>query len=410
MAVDLFDIFSALKLSPRMVTKRLQANRRARQTDQEPPDQTPTNKKVPVRPMVDGTGSSPHELARFLASILKLLTGKSSSYNKNSYDFANKVAGVTVEPDDILVNLDVNSLYTNVPKGDSLDRAKRLLLADTTLSERRTQLTVFWRYVDDTFVVMKRDEVSEFYNYLNELSPHIKLSMEIELTSGTLAFLDCMTHKIGVKLKTTVFEKPTDTGTLLNYSSASITSSLFKCVRAPCTEEVDRTAAQIALKNKLRGSGYPSSLIRRQLRRVLVPVANPKREWLGTAIIPYKPGTWEVIRRILRTANIRVAFQTGSTLRFALMQLKDHFPTNRTRDCVYKIKCNDCTKEYTGQTAKEHHTRILGHKRKINRPPRNADEYRTLLKDSAVAEHALDTRYKIDFENVEVLRRGLRSS
>ncbi|KER19120.1 hypothetical protein T265_15652, partial [Opisthorchis viverrini] len=60
---------------------------------------------IPVRPIVNGKGSPPHELARFLAGILKPLTGKSSTYIKYSYDFANKVAGVTVEPDDILGSL-----------------------------------------------------------------------------------------------------------------------------------------------------------------------------------------------------------------------------------------------------------------------------------------------------------------
>ncbi|GAA51623.1 hypothetical protein CLF_106479 [Clonorchis sinensis] len=166
---------------------------------------------------------------------------------------------------------------------------------------------------------------------------------------------------------------------------------------ALCTEEADRTAAQIEVMNKLRGSGYPASLIRRQLRRVLVPVAKPKREWLGTAVITYKPGTSEIIRRILNTANIR-----------------DRLLANRTRDCVCKIKCNDCIKVYMGQTARELHTRIGEHKRKINRPPRNADEYQALIKDSAIAEHALDCariwNLDLNLENVEVFRRGLRST
>ncbi|GAA56608.1 hypothetical protein CLF_111206 [Clonorchis sinensis] len=174
---------------------------------------------------------------------------------------------------------------------------------------------------------------------------------------------------------------------------ASIASSMFKRVRALCTEEVDRIAAQIEVKDELRGSGYPASLIRRQLRRVLVLVAQPKREWLGTAVIPYKPGTSEIIRRILNTTNTR-----------------DRLLANRTRDCVYKIKCNDCTKLYIGQTAKELHTRVGEHRRKINSPPRNAYKYQVLPKDSAIAEHALDTGHKIDLENVEVLRRGLRST
>ncbi|GAA53154.1 hypothetical protein CLF_109643 [Clonorchis sinensis] len=49
-----------------------------------------------------GIGFPSHELARFLAGILKPLTGKSSNHIKNSYDFANKAVGVIVEPDDIL--------------------------------------------------------------------------------------------------------------------------------------------------------------------------------------------------------------------------------------------------------------------------------------------------------------------
>ncbi|KER24710.1 hypothetical protein T265_07706 [Opisthorchis viverrini] len=435
---------------------------------------------VPGRPIVDGLGSPPHELARFLAGILKPLIGKSSNYIKNSLDFANKLlkpltgkssnyiknlldfankaVGVTVEPDDILVSFDVKSLYTNVRKGDSLEIAKRLLLADTTLPER-TQLTVdeivegikaclnlthfvfdsvactqeqsiamgsrispvwanifveefeqralagfpylpkiFWRYVDATFAVMKRDKVSEFYNYLNELSPQIELSMEMGSALGW------------GELKTTVYEKPTNTGAVLNYSSpylksvyASIASSMFRPARALCTEEVDRTAIKIEVKSKLRGSGYPASLIKRQLRRVLVPVGKPTREWIGTAVIPYKPGTFEVIQIILNTPNIRVAFQRGKTLRCALLQSKDRLPANRTRDCVYKYKCNDFTK-----TVRELHIRVGKHSRKIKRPPRNADEYQALLKDSAFAEHALDTGHKIDLGNVEALRRGLR--
>ncbi|KER32248.1 LOW QUALITY PROTEIN: hypothetical protein T265_12828 [Opisthorchis viverrini] len=129
----------------------------------------------------------------------------------------------------------------------------------------------------------------------------------------------------------------------------------------------DRTAARIGVKNKLRGSGYPASLIRRQLRRVLVPVAKPNRAWIGTAVIPYIPGTSDVIPRILNTANIRL--YRGGTLRSALVQLKDLLPANRTRDCFYKIKCNDCTKVYIGQTVSELHIRVGGHSRKINTLP-----------------------------------------
>ncbi|GAA49024.1 hypothetical protein CLF_102391 [Clonorchis sinensis] len=132
--------------------------------------------------------------------------------------------------------------------------------------------------------------------------------------------------------------------------------------------------------------------------------------YLWTVTNPSGRGTSEIIQRILNTVNPRVAFQRGDTLRSTLGQLKDRISVNRTRYCVYKIKCNDCIKVYIGQTSKGIHTRIGQHKRKLNRPPRNADEYRTLLKDSAIAEHALDKRHKINLENVEVLGRGLLST
>ncbi|KER29147.1 hypothetical protein T265_04157 [Opisthorchis viverrini] len=224
---------------------------------------------------------------------------------------------------------------------------------------------VFWRYVDSTFVVIKWDKVNEFFQHLNTLDPHIKFSMELESTSGTLAFLDCMTHKSGGKLKPTVYRKSTDSSAVLNYSSAhpqavyaSIASAMFRRVRALCTEEVDRRAAQVEVKKRLQANGYPVGLIKRQLRRVVVPTPRRNKELIGTAVIPYKAGTSEVIRRVLNTANIR-----------------DRLPVDRTRNCVYKIKCHDCTKVYISQTARELHTRIGEHKRSINRPPRNAEEY-----------------------------------
>ncbi|GAA48528.1 hypothetical protein CLF_101717 [Clonorchis sinensis] len=224
-----------------------------------------------------------------------------------------------------------------------------------------------------------------------------------------------MTHKSGGKLKTTIYRKSTDSGAVLNYSSAhpkavyaSIISTMFRRVRALCTEEVDRKAVQPEVKKRLQDSGYPVSLIKRQLRRVLVPTPRPNKEWIGTAVIPYKTGTSEVIRRTLNTANSRVAFQKGKTLRSVLVQLKDRLPVDRTRNCVYRIKCNDCTKVYIGQTARELHTRTGEHKRSINRPPRNIGEYQAIVDDSAMAGHALDTGHRIHLENVDILRRGLR--
>ncbi|KER31443.1 hypothetical protein T265_02351 [Opisthorchis viverrini] len=86
-------------------------------------------------------GSPLHELARYLAGILKPLAGRLPTHIQDSYDFAKKVAGFQIEPDEVLASFDVSSMYTNVPKPDAVEVARRLLLADATLQER-TQLSV----------------------------------------------------------------------------------------------------------------------------------------------------------------------------------------------------------------------------------------------------------------------------
>ncbi|GAA54459.1 translation initiation factor 4G [Clonorchis sinensis] len=80
----------------------------------------------------------------------------------------------------------------------------------------------------------------------------------------------------------------------------------------------------------------------------------------------------QALHECSNSGRLRQCWSIGSssnTLRSALVQLKDRLPVNRTGDCVYKIKCNDCIKVNIGQTVGEH-------KRKINRPPKKADEYR----------------------------------
>ncbi|KER22185.1 hypothetical protein T265_09656 [Opisthorchis viverrini] len=180
---------------------------------------------------------------------------------------------------------------------------------------------------------------------------------------------------------------------------ASIVSLMFCRVGALCTEEIDQKSAQMEIANKLQEVGYPVSLIKRQLRKLLAPASRPSKEWIGTVVIPYKAGTSEVIRRLLSLAI---------QLRSVLAQVKGPLSVGRTRECAYKINCNDCAKICMGQTVRELHTRIGEHKRRINKPLGNVEEYQTLVKDSAMAAHAVDTGHRVDLKNLEFLRRGLR--
>nr|VZI31132.1 unnamed protein product [Spirometra erinaceieuropaei] len=52
----------------------------------------------------------------------------------------------------------------------------------------------FWaRYVDDTFVIIKRKMVKEFHDVLNSVFPDIQFTMEAEV-NNQLPFLDVLVH------------------------------------------------------------------------------------------------------------------------------------------------------------------------------------------------------------------------
>ena len=202
-----------------------------------------------------------------------------------------------------MVSFDIVSLYTNVPKNKAIERVAELLVGDETLKDR-TKLTVeqivegiatclnttyflydmtiyvqamgspispvlaniymeyieskilahsstppklWWRYVDDTFVIIKREQVTSFFEYLNTVDDNIKFTMEMEAENSTLPFLDCLVHNDAGKLKTTVYRKPTNPPTVLKFSSAnpiatfrSIAFSMFKKIEDFCTEEADK--------------------------------------------------------------------------------------------------------------------------------------------------------------------------
>jgi len=48
---------------------------------------------------------------------------------------------------------------------------------------------VWKRYVDDTFVVIKREYLQQFFNFINSIEPSVQFTQEIE-KDGVLAFLD----------------------------------------------------------------------------------------------------------------------------------------------------------------------------------------------------------------------------
>ncbi|VDM06521.1 unnamed protein product [Schistocephalus solidus] len=84
----------------------------------------------------------------------------------------------------------------------------------------RSHPTKFWtRYVDDTFILIKRSHWQAFRALLNSIFPDIQLTMEEEVNNH-LPFLDVHVAKLADwKIGSTVYRKATNTRRILHFRS-----------------------------------------------------------------------------------------------------------------------------------------------------------------------------------------------
>nr|VZI06869.1 unnamed protein product [Spirometra erinaceieuropaei] len=131
----------------------------------------------------------------------------------------------------------------------------------------------FWaRNVDDTFIVIERDQVLTFKLHLNFIFLDLQLTMEEEEEeeeeeekNSQLAFLDvlvCLKDCGG--LKTKVFMKATNSTQILDFNSnhpishkRSFVRALYRRVETHCSEMEDNVAELQYLRRVLRANGYP---------------------------------------------------------------------------------------------------------------------------------------------------------
>ena len=229
--------------------------------------------EVPLRPIVSTIGSATYNLAKELSRILSPLIGWTDTYIKNSSHFVSKIKDLHFNENDIMVSFDVKSLFTKVPIEDSLHIIKDdRLEADESLEIRTTltvqqicQLTelclkstyfqyedmifeqsdgmamgsplspvvanifiedfestaivtsdyqprIWYRYVDDTFVVWEhgRQQLDEFLEHINGLHERILFTMEVE-ENNKISFLDVSVERKDFSIATSVYRKPTHT-------------------------------------------------------------------------------------------------------------------------------------------------------------------------------------------------------
>lgn len=319
------------------------------------------------RPIVGDCGTESRRVSDLLDHYIKPLANKHKSYVKDTYDFIKKVRNQKIGRDCLLVTGDITSLYTNMninrtiavlkmalksnPQRGRPDKEIIMLLElimknnDFQFNEElflqvfgtamgksfapnlanlylldfdrqamngfRIKPSLFFRFLDDIFFVWNgtRDELREFEEFLNSITPSIKVTLNISDTE--VDFLDTTIfkheHNSETTLQTRVFFKATDTHQLLHTNSfhpphttpGILKSQIIRFKRlSSFKDDFDKTCH--TLFHVLYGRGYSSRLLRKTKHDIWFNY-NQKQTQDTTKpllpiVIPYSPISVHLVR------------------------------------------------------------------------------------------------------------------
>ena len=301
--------------------------------DGNPIDSPSASTALPLRPVISNIGTATYELSRHLAKLLKPLT-KSGFALESSKEFVELLRSRTLPPGFKLVSFDVVSLFTKVPLDYTIEvilrkiydehlittkiprgKMKKLLLICTkevhflfngqtyqqidgvamgsplgpvianifmseleqavipTLAE---DVSLWRRYVDDTFTFIREGSIQKVLDALNGFHPSIQFTHE-EGQDGQIAFLDVkVITKQDRSFNTEVYRKKTDTNVYIHWQSFAPKTwkigtlrGLIRRAFVLCSTEDARKKEIAFLKKTFRGiNGYPSRIVNTTIREV----------------------------------------------------------------------------------------------------------------------------------------------
>ena len=236
-------------------------------------------KDVPLRPISSSTNVPCYQLSKHIGNILQNII--SNEYNiKNSTELKNRLDKITLDDDDILISLDVVSLFTNIPiylaiknimeewdnikhhtqinktkflqilnfclrennyfkyendiyiqtfgmpMGNPLSPTIANIILDklmddciSQLKKQNIEIKIIVKYVDDIFAIVKKSEADEILKTFNTYHNKLQFTIETE-QNNYIPFLDMKIIKENNKIITDWYTKPTASGRIINFYSS----------------------------------------------------------------------------------------------------------------------------------------------------------------------------------------------
>nr|VZI48361.1 unnamed protein product [Spirometra erinaceieuropaei] len=223
-------------------------------------------------------GTPTYGLAKWLFRRLKFLTTASDTTVSSSAQFLEKLKGLlkfclrTYFTFDGTIYEQMKGTPTGSPISGFIAEAVMQRLESLVFQHHKPKFSA--RYVNDTFVVIDRDQLLTFKERLNAVFPDIQFTMEEE-ENNQLAFLDVLVcRKDCDGLKTKVFRKATNTMQVLNFNNnhpishkRSCVRTLYRRVEMHCSEPEDKMAELQYLRRVFKANGYPRNFVNRCIRK-----------------------------------------------------------------------------------------------------------------------------------------------
>ena len=205
------------------------------------------------------------------------------------------------------------------------------------LSTAPSAPSLWFRYVDDTFVLTHEDDVDSLTSHINNIDDHIRFTTEPE-TQGKLPFLDlCVTALDDTSTKITIYRKPTHTDQYLNFNShhplihkRSVVCTLTTRAQLYVTTAEDRKAEISHVRNAFRANNYkewaldvPPARSKKQVTTTDKTTTRSTRPTLG---LPYIQGLSEQLSRTYKSHGVYLFHKPSNTIRSMLVHPKDKTP------------------------------------------------------------------------------------
>ncbi|XP_055850342.1 uncharacterized protein LOC129914917 [Episyrphus balteatus] len=242
---------------------------------------------------------------------------------------------------------------------------------------------IWYRYVDDTFAVVKKSEVDQVLTTINNRFPSIKFTFEKEDDKlHTLPFLDVEIKRKEKRVEFSVYRKSTSTDRYItkdsycayNQKIAAFHSMVYRLCRLPLSVENYMREYQQIL-HIANVNGYEKSIIDQLIKKHSKKL---KRNNVSTLFeqntnaqkqritLPFAPNITNKLIHVFAKSEMSIVHTNNNKLKTLLGSTKDNTPTNRCSG-IYQISCSNCDKKYIGQTRRAAEVRFNEHLRSVKK-------------------------------------------